>query len=250
MIVNQIPAAIQAELRQWLPAVAEWRYLDAGNTSNYLFSGDDADDRYVLRVNAGDDISFGVDRKQEDQVLQLIAGHDWAPDVIRNDIDLGYCLMRYHGMPVMDVLITAPVVLQALRALQQTASGPWFDYTHLFAGYRHRLQQQPQALVELEQLQKHLQALPDDRCLIHQDLHPGNVLVADGRMVIIDWEYSGIGNAWLELANVQHHWNFSMSQLQQLPVCRQYPAKMVDQHLQQAEICNQILARLWYLARE
>ncbi len=45
-----------------------------------------------------------------------------------------------------------------------------------------------------------LDALP--ATLLHGDVHPGNVLVRDGRATLIDWGSSRVGPAALDLANL------------------------------------------------
>ncbi len=52
------------------------------------------------------------------------------------------------------------------------------------------------------------------RSLIHADLIPENVIVRDGALFLVDWEYAGFGNPLVDLAMVAVHFGLSEEQWQ------------------------------------
>lgn len=53
---------------------------------------------------------------------------------------------------------------------------------------------------EIQSSLKRLRALPDGDRLCHGDLHPANILLADGRLLAIDWASAGRGPRELDVA--------------------------------------------------
>ncbi|MBM3573827.1 MAG: hypothetical protein FJX52_15945 [Alphaproteobacteria bacterium] len=52
------------------------------------------------------------------------------------------------------------------------------------------------------------------RSLIHADLIPENVIVASNRLVLVDWEYSGLGDPAVDVASVIVHFGLDRRQAQ------------------------------------
>ncbi len=52
-----------------------------------------------------------------------------------------------------------------------------------------------------DQLDEVLRSYPD-RCLCHNDLNPGNMLLHDSTLVLLDWEYAAINSPWFDLASL------------------------------------------------
>ena len=52
------------------------------------------------------------------------------------------------------------------------------------------------------------------RCLIHGDLIPENVIVRDDELVLVNWEYAGLGDPLVDLAMVGVHFGLPERQLQ------------------------------------
>jgi thiamine kinase-like enzyme len=52
-----------------------------------------------------------------------------------------------------------------------------------------------------EEMRAALEASPPEPCLCHNDLLNANFLLEHGRLLIVDWEYSGMGDPYFDLAN-------------------------------------------------
>ena len=44
-------------------------------------------------------------------------------------------------------------------------------------------------------------AIEDNNCLIHGDINPGNIIVNNAQLRLIDWEYSGVTSPYIDLAS-------------------------------------------------
>lgn len=51
-------------------------------------------------------------------------------------------------------------------------------------------------------LERILDTIPQGDCLIHGDLHPGNIMIEDDRMFLIDMSEMGYGNPLIDIAHV------------------------------------------------
>ena len=55
---------------------------------------------------------------------------------------------------------------------------------------------------EAERIQKLIDEIPDRNTFIHQDFHPGNVMLQNGEIVLIDVDDSGLGHPIMDLASM------------------------------------------------
>lgn len=53
---------------------------------------------------------------------------------------------------------------------------------------------------EQQKVRRYMEALPDGSILCHLDFHPGNVMISDGDMVIIDWMNAAVGDPCADAA--------------------------------------------------
>lgn len=53
---------------------------------------------------------------------------------------------------------------------------------------------------EKQRIAEYLSRLPDGNCLCHFDFHPGNVMIADGQAVFLDWMTACMGDACADAA--------------------------------------------------
>ncbi|MBK8454606.1 MAG: phosphotransferase [Thiofilum sp.] len=232
-----------------------------GGSSNALYRVECQQHAYVLRVNAPSDIAFSVNRQCEAKVLDLIQPYPWAVQVIRNDVAQGLCLMQTYT-PVTQSLSAVGLgqVYEAIHALQSIAIASHdlplltIDYTALTAQYQQQLDQFPhlRAAQWLQEWQQGLTALPPlPPVLVHQDLHAGNLCwntVEPRQLILIDWEYAGLGNAWFDAVPL-HNWGFSEAQLRSLTAFQHLTTRQWREGLQQAKHLIQVLTDLWYWAR-
>jgi thiamine kinase len=265
--------------------IGHWQEIAKGS-SNTLFRTTIEGENYVLRVNASDEFAFGVNRVREAQILSLIATQNWAPKVIENAPQAGWCLMRNHGASVTANVETKKAVLQWMKELQLFSqklkkesknydefekgrreqnkaleitpaylSSLYFDYQQLFDKYKSLFKKSTGKRLAL-QLCDHLDCaikqLPIVKSgIIHQDLHLGNVLQSQdtGLITVIDWEYGGWGQPWLDTAALLTEFELDKAQLKALPVFEKMDVSEFEEALSVAVIINQGLACIWYWLR-
>ncbi|EPJ49420.1 MAG: hypothetical protein OFPII_00850 [Osedax symbiont Rs1] len=256
-----------SKINNQLVQAADWQEVTQG-TSNKIFKAEVAGRKLVLRINATQNIAFGVDRSREAKVLACIQGQAWAPVIVENNVGQGWCLMLDHGACLepsgslrADLPAAGPMMLALVQQLhefsatlsQDVAKQLIFDYQGLFAEYRNKFPAgNHSALVLCDYLSQSVRELPKvSDTLVHQDLHPQNICVAAAveRAVIIDWEYAGWGSPWLDVAALNSEFMVTADNLQRLPVFADLTARDFCIGLQKALNINRALACIWYWLR-
>ncbi|RRJ85185.1 phosphotransferase [Aestuariirhabdus litorea] len=245
------------QVAAYLGGSPDWHPLPAGS-SNRLYCASYKGQPLVLRLNAGPDKAVGVLREVEAAVLARLQGYPWAPQVLHNPWQQGWCLMRDHGQnqgaPVGDPSTAHKSDLLRAVAQWQTLDGieglPAEEDAELLARYRPALGGNPlwaELLNRGERLLTRLPPLP--RLLTHHDLHPGNLCGAPGKLVVLDWEYAARGNPWFDGAALNREFSVSAAELRTLPAWQGLCADECERGLTQALWLNQLLALLWYAVR-
>jgi len=127
------------------------------------------------------------------------------------------------------------------------------DYQALFDSYRPQLQGLPieSLLVQLiDLLQLLIKRLPKVKsCLTHHDLHPGNLCIDQQSLIVIDWEYSGVGNPWFDAAALVEKFAVNEMQIGRLTAFSHLSQQELSKGLKQARWMMAALECLWYWAR-
>ncbi|WP_417596456.1 phosphotransferase family protein [Oceanospirillum sp.] len=255
--------AIFEQVNQQLNSKVHWMPLSQLGTSNWLYKGSNGRQVLVLRINASDELVFGVSREREACVLQQLADCDWAMSVICNRPDLGWCVMRHHGLGLGPEALPDPLAQHLLRAIESLQQLPLpeaelrqvalISYPSLFQAYQRCLNRETDPVSWLELLNRLVQlftSLPEvPESYTHHDLHPGNCCWQDGRLVLIDWEYAGIGNPWFDAAGLYRYCGIDVQLIHRLPAFCHLSPSMFELGLQQAQDAMLILERLWYKVR-
>lgn len=248
--------SIFTQVNQRLDHPVHWLPLASKGTSNWLYQGSDHQQPLILRVNARDDLVFGVDRACEQAVLSTIQPFPWSVQIIANEPESGWCVMKHHGVGLEGSILTYRMKQQLLKAVaeyQSITSPPVISYPDLFERYQKALNRLSDAAPWLEKL-SHLvasfQALPTVKsCLAHHDLHPGNLCWQGEQLRIVDWEYAAVGNPWLDVAMLHNSCALDSSSLMALPAFEQLSETDFIHGLQQAAQVNRLLEQLWYRVR-
>jgi len=220
-------------------------------TTNALFSAQLDGRPVLLRVNAPDDVAFGVDRAAEARLLEAIGGSPWAPEVLAIDPALGWLVMPCYvavypaaeGTPAPDALLAAVTDWQ-----QRSWSLEPIRYDTLLARYRDALPHLKDHPVD--QLARAISALPAlAPTLVHHDLHAGNLLFTTDGVKVLDWEYGGVGNPWFDLAALHQRFGFDARRLHALPCTASLSPVAFGQGLRLAEEISGLLDGLWYHVR-
>ncbi|MEH6445834.1 MAG: aminoglycoside phosphotransferase family protein [Oceanospirillaceae bacterium] len=247
-----------------LVTAGEWQEIALGS-SNQVFKAVIDKQSLILRINANCEFAFGVDRVREAQVLALIGKQSWAPVIVEYNLEEDWCLMLDHGSNLQVNEQSKQQMLAWLAQLQlfsqkvekDTAQSVWFDYSQLLVSYRQQLQpivnnQLALSLCHLiEQRLQHFAKVP--ACLMHQDLHPQNVCYTTNAMadelVVIDWEYSGWGMPWLDVAALHSNFEVDAQALQTLPVFKHLSHHDFLKSLKLALAINEAFSCVWYWVR-
>lgn len=254
--------AIFEQVNQALNCRIHWLPLSQAGTSNWLYKGSDGSRVLILRVNAQDQLAFGVDRQREAAVLEAISASPWAMQVIENQPEQGWCVLMHHGLSLGADAMTGAIQQQLLSAVGQLQKLPvpegiaetlTIDYPGLFQRYQSTLNRESEPLHWLERLERLVQlfaTLPQvGPCLTHHDLHPGNCCWQDDQLVLIDWEYAGIGNPWFDAAALHRYCQVAPADLHPLPAFSHLSAPLFELGLQQAQDAMLLLEKLWYKVR-
>lgn len=254
--------AIFDQVNQQLNVKVHWLPMSGAGTSNWLYQGSNHDQVLILRVNAQKKLAFGVSREREAAMLELIQGYPWAMRVFCNRPDLGWCVMAHHGLSLGPDTVTGAMrtsLLEAVSGLQQIdppdalSQAVRIDYPALFECYQASLNKASdpipwlERLARLVQLVRSLPVVPE--CLTHHDLHPGNCCWRSKQIALIDWEYSGLGNPWFDVASLHHYCDIPAAELHGLPAFTHLSRPLFELGLQQAGDAVTLLEKLWYKVR-
>jgi thiamine kinase len=182
------------------------RKLGLGRTNrNYLMSV--AGRELVLRINHGASASMGINRQREQQILSLVSAAGIAPQVYYNNPDEGILITEYlrgehwPGDEAIDSLRQQHLLELMQRIHELALPLPRFDYMQQAEAYWQALPGQPlqseAALVQERQRMLPLLRQFQQNCqchsLCHHDPVLANIIDANGRLYMIDWEYAGMG---------------------------------------------------------
>jgi len=256
-------------VNRFLNTCAQWTPLQASGTTNDHFRAIVGGKALILRLNATEHYSFGVSRKVEANILELIKAYSWSPQVIKNNWQDGWCLMLDHG-PVMEAellpgghqeitsaLLDAISEWQLIRPDNLLINKCMFDYHHLFKKYRNVFKTISSNATSqnnhhlIDQIEIKLNALPSvPHCLTHHDLHPENICKGDSQLVVLDWEYAGIGNPWFDAAALQSRFGVLTEDIAALPAFKELNNAQLKQGLDDATVLAKTLDILWFEVRQ
>jgi len=201
-----------------LSGVERYELLNRGmvNETWRLFDGARS---FVLRRDTSMVATLGLDRKAEIEVLKTVAEAGLGPTLIWTDLDAGLLLTEYiEGCSWSEAeLSNNQNLLRASKLLYQlhhvslaSKSLKPKDLSECAWRYAHQL-----AISEAEQFAIEVSRLADEWCadhsrhvLCHNDLICTNI-IATGQgddLMLIDWEYAGLGEPYFDLAVfIRHH---------------------------------------------
>jgi thiamine kinase-like enzyme len=201
-------AQIAARLEQRLgPLAGEPLPLEGGITNRNFRVRFGATD-YVVRLPGRDTELLGISREAERAAGEAAARLGIGPEVVAGERD---CLVtRYLGARPVDVTEALAELGRALRAFHGCGvSLPvrfWVpDVLDRYASLvRERGGELPGEYGEAQELARRIAAvLPlTEPVPCHNDLLPGNLLQVDERVVLVDWEYAGMGHRLFDLGNL------------------------------------------------
>jgi thiamine kinase-like enzyme len=203
-----------------------------GGITNSNFRIDAAGESFVLRIVGANTELLGINRENE-YAANLAAGNlGIAPEVYYFIKPEGYLVTRFiQGRPISPEEISEPEnirrVMDTVHRIHAMPNIPGtFNVFHVIRSYIETARRYqvafPQGFDRLfEQLpgaEKALSVHPYPPCPCHNDLLNANFLT-NGKLIILDWEYAGMGDAFFDLANFSDHHNFSDEQDRWMLLC-------------------------------
>ena len=171
------------------------------------------DDETIVKVYKG--IMNSPEKIASNRKLSKTVFTHGIPSVIPFDMvkvgeNYGLIYERFSGGSLANYLSTHPEEIEAygvkiaelLKILHQTefdkgelqdARKPYFDDTEYLRKTGWYSNEEADRLIEL------IEGIPERNTFIHQDFHPGNIMLMDGELMLIDVDDSGIGHPMLDL---------------------------------------------------
>ena len=240
-----------------LSAEVQWRPLLHTGTTNQLYTGNYQEEVVVLRLDTERKV-LGVCRQREEKVLHLIGTEAWAPVVFQHQLPKknqpGWLLMkRYTALDDAPITDLHAQLLACVSDWQQINCLPPYDYSALWKAYQKKIDDMghaPQAQALLSSIRSLMIELDDiagvESCLVHHDLHPGNLLNNEGQLIVIDWEYAGQGTPWLDGAALVLEFSIAHQAVAALPAFKQLGSEAFERGINMAKMISQQLNQLWY----
>jgi thiamine kinase-like enzyme len=196
-----------------------------GGITNSNFRIDTAGESFVLRITGANTELLGINRQYE-YAANLAAGKlGIAPEVYYFIEPEGYLVTRFfHGRSASPEELSEPEnirrVMDTIRRIHTMPAIPGtFDVFRVIRDYSETARRFQVAfpkdfdwlIKRLQEAEKAISTHPYQACPCHNDLLNANFLT-NGKLIILDWEYAAMGNAFFDLANFSDHHNFSDEQ--------------------------------------
>lgn len=258
MLNNAQLQQVLSDWRQWglttAPIQAQQvKQLPQGLTNQgYLLNL--AGQQYVLRIAATNSQELGINREAEFQIQQLLEQHQLAPKVVYRAPDNSYWLREYVAGQVLtpadlslDILQEMAAYLQKIHQLAAPATIPVINLQEKIQSYQQQLDITPPHspfTILNSPLTNHHSKLR----LCHMDPTAANwIRTENGQLVLLDWEYAGLGNPLWDMATMVLQAQLTEPQEQEF---RKFIQQQDDETWQQAKEEISELARLWYVLQE
>jgi thiamine kinase-like enzyme len=177
-----------------------------GGITNRNFKVETDGRRYVLRIGGRDTELLGIDRSAEHAASRIAADLGLGPEVVAFVEPEGYLVTKYVDGEVGKVDVER--VGAALRRLHGGPSFPGrFDSFRVVEAYSATAQEHgvrvPSAYERAkglaDQIERRRSPAPLRPC--HNDLLNANFIDDGVRLVLVDWEYAGMGDPFFDLGN-------------------------------------------------
>lgn len=168
-------------------------------------------ERFVLRLDRSEAVRLGLDRESEREVVKTLARAGMAPKPVWfSPTGDAYLRPWVDGRPWTVEDLKSPLNLERLAALVRrlhalSPAGRRYDPLEAASRYAREIGtfEAGRCLVKAVEAFEDLD--PERATLCHNDLVCTNIVEGDD-LVLIDWEYAGVGDPFFDLAVVvQHH---------------------------------------------
>lgn len=222
-------------LDQALARVPIWRAVGGlqaqpltGGITNRNYRVEVDSESFVLRLSGENTELLGIHRPTEWAANKAAAELGLAPEVLYFVEPEGYLVTRFvEGQPIPEEAMREERWLSQVAASLRLfhTRGPWLDNRFdIFAviaslvrtarDYQCRFPDDFDWLMErVDVVERAFAAEPYTPRPCHNDLLTANFLDVNGRLILLDWEYAGMGDVTFDLANFSHHHSLSDSQI-------------------------------------
>jgi len=208
-VSNALAAAVA---RVWPDGRSNWEVLGGGIT-NHNLKVTRPDGVFVLRVAGKDTALLGIDRSVELAATRAAAAAGVGPEVVDFVEPEGWLVTRFvdGSIPPPEQLREPEELRRVAAALGAFHRGPpisgTFDALEVVERYRDTALERgaalPDAFADAHEVAQRIAERRADQpprpC--HNDLLNANFIDAGERLVIVDWEYAGMGDPFFDLAN-------------------------------------------------
>jgi thiamine kinase-like enzyme len=212
-----IPKELQ-EICKELGVKGKPKPLDGGIT-NHNFKAELKDGKsVVLRVCGKNTEQLGIDRDAERIAAEAAADLGVGPEVVAY-FESNSCLVAsfVEGDQVTAEMLRTPDVLEpvakALRRFHdsETLLPTRFNVPTLAREYARRAgaKDRPEVRQAIKAADAIATVVEDDEVPCHNDLLAGNFIRTKSAVMILDWEYAGIGSRYFDLGNLSINNDFS-----------------------------------------
>lgn len=248
-----MPAAVEKRLHCHFGSDLGWQVIAGEGTAHHIYRSTLGKQVWVARLELQAPSTPGVDRQRESSILKALVQHEWAPTLELEIPEQGFSLMPDYGEPINPNRLHASqvdAIHQTINEMHGISEVPLLDYSGLFNAYRASFTQRAPGLVHVVNLcEAALAGLVDiGRCLVHHDLHGGNLLW-NKRLTLIDWEYAGLGSPWFDYASLHRDLGFDLGQLHQFDRLKHLDTDTLTDSLSQALFVIEKLEMIWQAHR-
>jgi thiamine kinase-like enzyme len=171
---------------------------------------------YVVRLAGRDTGLLGIDRSAEFAAASAAAAAGVAPEVVAFVPRLGALITRFveaerlseEDLDRRDVIEAVVLAVRAIHSMARLPSR--FDPFMVVRKYRATAMSRgitippeyDEAISITDRIQEALRSRPMPERPCHNDLLNANFLVRDGRVLIVDYEYAGMGDPFFDLGNL------------------------------------------------
>ena len=255
---SSVRAALRASQVTRVWADAELEPLVAGfNNRSWRMRWQGAS--YVVRLNRPESALLGVDRASELALVQAAASAGLAPPVVASDLGQGVLVLGYvAGRPWSAADAREPGNLRRLARAVARLHGlphPRDVRTRSFLEQAERLERvcaDAQLVLDARLAARarlmfaRLAAADPAPALCHDDLHHLNIIDDGEHLVLIDWEYGGLGDPVFDLASIVAYHDLDAEARR--PLLETYDRSDVIARLETAIWAFDYVQWLWYLA--
>lgn len=205
--------AFVARVPQWRDADVTVRPL-AGGTTNHNFVATVDDCQYVVRLPGRRTELLGIDRANEVEAARRAAELGIAPPVLGELPGAGTLITELvpgHHLDTHDLATRLDDIVPLLRRFHESGPLRGAFPVHRVVEWHARDAgahgvMPPPAYERLHQHSRRIEAAfaahPAPPVPCHNDLLPGNLIVDDERVWLIDFEYAGMNDLFFDLANL------------------------------------------------